>query len=69
MLPWRTNTQKSLGKEQGFSLGVMDASAPSLAAVVIIKTRYEQGKYIARLPVWDGMCLLAAGQWGSTANK
>lgn len=36
--------KKSLGKEQGFFLGVMDAFAPSLAALVIIKTRYEEGK-------------------------
>lgn len=46
----------------------MGVLAPSLAASVAI-SRYEQGKYIARLLVWYGMYLLAAGQWGSTVNK
>lgn len=47
--------KKSLGKEQGFFLGVMDASAPSLAAFVIIKTRYEDGKiyHQAACVRWD----------------
>lgn len=47
--------KKSLGKEQGFFLGVMDAFAPFLAALVIIRTRYEKGKiyHQAACVRWD----------------
>ncbi|OPJ85404.1 hypothetical protein AV530_011813 [Patagioenas fasciata monilis] len=63
MLPWRANAQKCLEKEQSFSLDVMDASAPSCAAVVIIKTRC--------FPAWRTMaaCLFCSSGWSLCRKK